>query len=88
MTNLSPEQQALLYAVELEKEKAREHVAKAKLEYEKAKWDIEASLRFAVKKAVEKKVPKRKLGQVLGTSDHKTVDNMAKGAGKKFSNRP
>lgn len=88
MTNLNPAQQALLDAVEREREASRDKVAEAKLQYEKAKWDAESDLRKSVKKAVEGRVPKRKLGQVLGTSDHKTVDNMAKGAGKKFSQRP
>lgn len=88
MTNLNPAQQALLDAVEREREASREAVAEAKAEFERAKWEAESDLRKSVKRAVDGKVPKRKLGQVLGTSDHKTVDNMAKGAGKKFSNRP
>lgn len=88
MTNLNPEQEKLLNAVADEREATRFAIAEAKAAYEQSKWEIEAPLRKAVKKAVDGRVPKRKLGQVLGTSDHKTVDNMAKGAGKKFSNRP
>lgn len=88
MTNLNTEQQSLLDAVAAAREDSRWAVAEAKAAYEQAKWEAEAPLRQAVKKAVAGKVPKRKLGQVLGTSDHKTVDNMAKGAGKKFSQRP
>lgn len=88
MTKLNPAQQALLDAVAEERSRSRAAVEQARLEFEARKWELEAPLRVAVKDAVDAGVPKRQIGQVIPTSDHKTVDNMAKGAGKEFSDRP
>lgn len=87
MTNLNKDQQYLLASVGSARDEAKEATEEAYERYLKAKWDAEQGLRKAVKAAIAGKVPIRKIGFVIGSSDHKTVKNLAENADRTFSTR-
>lgn len=73
MTKLNERQEDLLKQVGEEKAKVDAILADVKLDYEAAIEVIKEPLKFVVGMAAAAKIPARRIGEALGTKDHKTI---------------
>jgi len=71
--NLTKEQQEILDTVGIVKAQVDEAIARRKEEYERGLELDRAPLYEAARRAGYALIPARKIGMMLGTSDHKTI---------------
>jgi len=73
MTRLNPEQEKSLTKVAEVKERLDVTLARLKAEHEQSVDSAKDGLRDAVATAVWAGVPARRIGEAIGSSDHKTI---------------
>lgn len=73
MTKLNERQENLLKQIEEEKAKVDAILANVKLDYAAVIEVIKEPLKFVVDMAASAKIPARRIGEALGTKDHKTI---------------